>query len=284
MSSLVTTPATPTHDFFTTLPSTLTHSLLDGQATVELIDASPRIVPAGSTPEYLIAQVARCSLDKDTFTDTALVKHMFSHSHAFPFEMCSVTLRLVVPKFVAIQLLRHRTGHISESYQPCTFYDPLKYEHGIRLQSNTTQQGSDLASANDQEVIKRLMAESNEHLIALHSLYHKMVEAGCSIEVARSVLPISEYTTMYYKLDLNSLCKFLSQRADFEPETAVIATAILNLVRPLFPITIACLEDRNDGLCLSKSELDIVTTQIIPDTLKGSAKNDLIKKLERLWL
>jgi len=284
-----------THDFFSTLPSTITSGLLDGQASVEIVDASPRIVPIGYTPEYLIVRAARCSFGlglKDPVTDAGLIKYMFRNSHTSPFEMVNVTLRLVIPKFVAIQFLRHRTAHINEFSQRYaevpqgdTFYDPLKYKHGIRLQSKTNKQGSVLASENDQVVIRGLMAESNVHLKALHDLYHKMIEAGCSNEVARSVLPISEYTTMYYQMDLNNLAKFLSLRVDFDHaqhETAVIATAILDLVRPLFPITIACLEDRNGGLSLSATELEIVKSGLVPDGLKGSAKAELSKKLERL--
>ena len=51
----------PTYDAFETLKIKEITGLLDGKASVQVVEISPRIVPVGYTPEYLVVRGARVS-------------------------------------------------------------------------------------------------------------------------------------------------------------------------------------------------------------------------------
>ena len=293
----------PTYDAFETLKIKEITGLLDGKASVQIVEISPRIVPVGYTPEYLVVRGARVSYGhglKDVNGDTQLLDFLARKRHTSPIELVNVTFRLTVPKAMAIQFLRHRTGKFNEFSQRYaevgregddTWYNPLEWVEGIRIPSLTNKQGSDITDDNNPEhvekvaTIRELYGQAETHIVALHDLYHQMIAAGLAKEVARFVLPMSEYTTLFAQFDLNNLSKLLYLRADYshaQRETAVIANAMLDLVRPIFPTLIAHLEGQMGGLSLSKDEIQILAQKEIPSTLKGSARRDLIEKAARL--
>lgn len=274
--------------------------LLDGKGSVELVDVHPRIVPKGYTSEYLAVRAARTSYGlglKDPVTDSKLLRYLFVHKHTSPLEMCGVTLRLVIPKANCIHFLRHRTGKFNEFSQryaevpeESNYYNPLKYENGIRLQSKTNKQGSDVKSTNlledaKTQEIQKLMLEANKHIDSLRNIYHQMIQAGLAKEIARYWLPMSEYTTIYVQFDLNNLLKMVHLRADDEHaqwETVVYAQAISKLVKPLFPAIFDAFEDCSQGMYLTRSEIDSLISGVISDKLGKLEKETLKKKAERL--
>jgi thymidylate synthase (FAD) len=202
--------AIPTYDAFAQLPIKQIMGLLDGKASVQLIEVSPRIVPIGYTPEFLAVRAARVSFGyglKTPELDTALLNYLLRNRHTSPIEMPNVTFRLTIPKAMAIQFLRHRTGKFNEFSQRYaevgeegddTWYNPLNWDQGIRIPSLSNKQGSNLTKGDDPHEletiskIRSLYTEAETHIVALHSLYHKMIDTGLAKEIARFVLPMSE--------------------------------------------------------------------------------------------
>ncbi len=232
--------------------------------------------------------------------DTALLNYLLRNRHTSPIEMPNVTFRLTIPKAMAIQFLRHRTGKFNEFSQRYaevgeegddTWYNPLNWDQGIRIPSLSNKQGSNLTNDPDElekiSKIRALYTEAETHIVALHSLYHKMIDTGLAKEIARFVLPMSEYTVLYMQMDLNNLSKLLHLRADFDHaqrETAVIANAMLSLIKPLFPTIIAHLEGQMTGLSLSKEEIMIIQNKEIPSNITGSQRREIIKKAAQLGI
>ncbi len=291
-----------TYDAFEQLHTKIIGGLLDGKACVELVEVSPRICPVGYTPEYLCVRGARVSFGyglKTPELDNNLLKYLLRNRHTSPIELPNVTFRLTIPTAIAIHFLRHRTGkfnQLSQRYAEIgkqgddTWFHPLKWDQGIRIQSKINKQGSSTDEQNEEDAnrimhIMRLYSEAENHIEKIHSLYHQMINLGLANEIARMVLPMSEYTILYCQWDMNNLSKLLHLRADYEhaqKETAVIATAMLDLVKPLFPTIIDHLEGQLNGLTLSQEEILILKQQKIPPHVKGSFRTELIEKARKL--
>lgn len=250
--------------------------LYGGQGSVSLVDFSPRVCPIGHTPEYAIVQAARVSYGQGVKTpkeDAALVAYLIENDHTSPLEMASVKFRIVVPKAISIQLLRHRTAkyaHVNELSQRYTEitdeignYDPLKWERGIRIQSKVNHQGSvEVAedSKEDVEKIRSLMAEANRKLDETRELYHKMVEVGLGKEIARFYLPMCENTVLYLEFDLNNFLKFLSLRDDSHAQLEIqeMARAMGQLADQCFPNVFAAHKNKKHGMSLTEEELQAI--------------------------
>jgi len=250
---------------------TLIEGLLDGKGSVELVDVSPRLCPEGYGPEYMMVRAARTSFGlglKDPITDAKLLRYLLVNYHTSPVEMANATFRLVLPKDIAVHFLRHRTAHVNqfsmryaEVKEEENFYDPTKYEHGIRTGTKLNAQSSiDIRDEDKKEKIREKMTQANELTKQIHTLYSEMIELGLAKEIARFWLPSSEYTTIFYQMDINNLMKMLTLRVDdhSQHETTVYAKAMLELITPLFPTCVEVLKERMDGFGLMKSEIDVI--------------------------
>lgn len=270
--------------------------LLDGKGSVQLVDVSPRMCPKGYGPEYMMVRAARTSFGlglKDPVTDAKLLRYLLVNWHTSPIEMSHVTFRLVLPKDIAVHFLRHRHGsynQFSQRYAEVkeeeSFYDPTKYEHGIRTGTKLNQQSSvDVQNDEQKQSIKEKMEEANQLTRQIHKLYTEMIGLGLAKEIARFWLPSGEYTTLFCQFDLNNLMKMLTLRVDdhSQHETTVYARAMLELIRPLFPVCVEVLEERMQGMFLMKSEIDVIvgnrTLQSIPSISERKALEEKMKKI-----
>jgi thymidylate synthase (FAD) len=194
-----------------------------------------------------IVRAARVSYDaawragEDTGSDARLINYLWSHKHTTPFEAVTFTFEVHAPIFVFRQWHRHRTwsfNELSARYRelPEEFYVPDAAV--LKAQSKNNKQGRDedlsplivgLAQAG-----MRQQAES-----AFHA-YRTMLEAGVARELARSVLPVSTYSTMFATVNLLNLFKFMSLRSDphAQYEIRVYSDAIIDLIQPVVPVAV----------------------------------------------
>jgi thymidylate synthase (FAD) len=275
---------------------TLIVGLLDGKGSVELVNISPRLTPKGYTPEFSIVQAARTSFGlglKDPISDAKLVRYLMVNHHTSPLEMCSVTLRLVLPKDIAVHFLRHRTckfNQFSQRYAEITeennFYNPVLYENGIRMGTKLNKQSSvNITEDETRYAIKEKMEEANELVRKLHGLYTEMIDLGLAREISRFYLPSGEYTTLFLQCDLNNLMKMLTLRTDdhSQHETVVYAKAMLELITPLFPTCVEVFHERMNGMSLMKSEIEVIKGEKdIKEIVSVSERAALKEKMERL--
>jgi len=157
-----------------------------------------------------------------------------------PLEMVEFVFHIKMPIFVARQWIRHRTASLNEysaRYSEMTdeFYVPEN--NHINPQSTSNNQGREEGSASDnqKDYFSDIMKLSNNNSYAS---YKKLLDSNqVAREIARTVLPVSNYTEMYWKIDLHNLFHFLKLRMDSHAqyEIRVYANAIYDLVEKEHP-------------------------------------------------
>lgn len=185
-----------------------------------------------------VVRAARVSFDKGLkgdIQDYRLLKYLYTHGHSSPFEMCSVTLELRVPIFVARQIMRHRTFRFNEvSGRYTTLHDEFYIPSTVRVQDKENRQGS----VESPDFVEPVADIAYITKCSMH-IYKKLLDQGVCREQARMVLPLNTYTTVWVNADLNNLLKFLSKRdaKDAQWETRQYAIAIRKVLERHFPWT-----------------------------------------------
>ena len=215
---------------------------------VKLVNVSPETYPEGFSREHIIAAAARTSFDnfdreKSYDDDVRLIRRLRKDGHTSPFEMASVMFQIKAPKFVTIQLLRHRTMSFNEESQRYhkvkeEFFKPSCDEEFIRLQDSVNKQSSVKGEVSDELLLT--VREAEEAVEIIFELYNRMIELGMARECARFCLPMATFSTIVINVDLHNLMKFLRLRLadDAQYETRLVAQGMLELARRMFPISL----------------------------------------------
>jgi thymidylate synthase (FAD) len=228
-----------------------------------------------------IADAARVSYGKGTRTasdNRNLIRYLVRHKHTSPLEMVEVKFHLKLPIFVMRQLVRHRTASLNEysgrySIMSDDCYVPdLDY---IQPQSQTNKQGrgddglSDRWKARYQETINDIRYKclvAYRFLIGNESIEH----GGLTRELARTVLPVSNYTECYWKMDLHNFFHFCRLRMDDHAQQEIqdYAKVMYEMVKPHFPSSCEAFEDYiYNSVTLSRMEINVLqhTLKCFPD-------------------
>ena len=94
-----------------------------------------------------------------------------------------------------------------------------------------------------------------------YDVYESYVERGVAKELARIVLPVANYTELYWKIDLHNFFHFLKLRTDehAQQEIRELANAMLELAKPYFPISFEAWEDyEQNAVTLSRMEFELL--------------------------
>ena len=196
-----------------------------------------------------VVRSARVSYDaewragEDDGKDAKLIDYLVKNHHTSPLECVQFTFEVKAPIFVFRQWHRHRTWSFSEisarySQLPEEYYVPDVSQ--ITMQSTTnkqmrTSQEHPLA-VGYQDLIARTCADA---FVA----YKHMIANGVPRELARGVLPMNTYSHMFATVDLHNLAHFLRLRLHehSQYEIRVYAQAMLELIEPIVPVTVAAL-------------------------------------------
>jgi thymidylate synthase (FAD) len=75
-------------------------------------------------------------------------------------------------------------------------------------------------------------------------LYQELLRLGTPRELARGVLPVNTFSHMFATVNLHNLAQFLKLRLHehSQYEIRVYARAMLDLIEPLVPVTVAALK------------------------------------------
>jgi len=175
-----------------------------------------------------------------------LVDYLIRKHHDTPVEFPDATFYMVLPIFVARQMVRHRTASINEEslrYVEAReeFYIPSREE--CKAQSTNNKQGSgDLL---DDETSNSVMALIGVQGRDAHYVYNNLLNLGLSKELSRTVLPLGQYTAWYWKANLRNIFHLLHLRLDehAQYQIRVYAEAMLEMLREYFPVTIEAWEN-----------------------------------------
>ena len=219
-----------------------------------------------------IAESARVSYGdgtKKTSNDRALIRYLINHEHTSPLEMCEARFLISLPLFVSNQILRHRAANLNQlsgrySIMPDEFFVPTE----LNIQSKDNKQGR--AETVHREVSDKWAEGYAEVLETAKKHYDWAISEGISREQARIGLPLSQFTQMYWKMDLHNLMHFLRLRMDphAQQETRDYANAIYSLLKPRFPIAMEAFDDyKLHAKKFSRMEIEILKSFIDPSLL-----------------
>ena len=228
--------------------------------TVELVRASAHdsdvlFAARVSTMGELTLEGAQASAEGEQATRGAgLINYLMRDRHGSPFEHNSMTFYVQAPIFVFREFMRHRMASYNEESGRYRELRPVFYVPGP--ERNLVQVGKPgayefLAGTDEQHAIvgdevRRSSAEA-------FASYQRMLEAGVAREVARVVLPLNIYSSMYVTLNARSLMNFLSLRTKSEDASF-----------PSFP-------QREIEMCAEKMET--AWTELMPSTAAAFAAN-----------
>ena len=206
-----------------------------------------------------IADAARVSYGKGTRAvsdNRNLIRYLVRHKHTSPLEMASVKFHLKLPIFVMRQLVRHRTAKLNEysgRYSVMSDDCYVPEPEYIQPQSMSNKQG-----------------RAGELSDGWKRKYKTIEHGGLTRELARTVLPVSNYTECYWKIDLHNFFHFCKLRMDSHAQQEIqdYAIPMFEMVKPHFPIATEAFEDYSLGsVTLSRMERDILqhTLKCYPD-------------------
>ncbi|WP_227496941.1 FAD-dependent thymidylate synthase [Planctomonas psychrotolerans] len=156
-------------------------------------------------------------VDVQTKRDRGLINYLMRDRHGSPFEHNSMTFYVQAPIFVFREFMRHRIASYNEESGRYRELNPVFYVPGP--DRNLIQVGKpgayEFLPGTDEQtaLVGELTRASAEQ--AFQS-YQAMLDAGVAREVARIVLPLNIYSSMYVTLNARSLMNFLSLRTKRE--------------------------------------------------------------------
>jgi thymidylate synthase (FAD) len=189
--------------------------------TVELVRAS-----AADSDVLFAARVS--TLGEQTLGDAAagveasdrdrgLINYLMRDRHGSPFEHNSMTFYVQAPIFVFREFMRHRIASYNEEsgrYRELrpVFYVPAPERKLVQVGKPGAYDFID-GTPEQTAIVDEATREASVHAFAA---YQRMLEAGVAREVARIVLPLNTYSSMYVTMNARSLMNFLSLRTKVE--------------------------------------------------------------------
>lgn len=182
--------------------------------TVELVDAM--------ASDKAVTKAARVSSGAEDLPDrdAGLINYLMRDRHGSPFEHNSFTFRIEAPIFVFREFMRHRIASYNEESGRYKQLDPVFYIPGPSR--NLIQVGKVGAyefipgTIDDTKLVQQILMEKSD---SAYSAYLTMIDNGIAREVARMVLPVNIFSSMYVTMNARSLMNFLSLRTKDEAST-----------------------------------------------------------------
>ena len=149
----------------------------------------------------------------DPAKSEGLINYLARERHGSPFEHTSMTFFVSAPIFVFREFMRHRIASYNEEsgrYRELkpVFYIPSKERKLVQI----GKAGAYTFVDGTPEQFDFTVAAIKETCSLAYANYQKMLDAGVAREVARAVLPVTLYSSMYVTMNARALMNFLSLR------------------------------------------------------------------------
>ena len=180
-------------------------------------------------------------------SDERLVRYLAKYKHYSPFRHLQVQFHIKAPEFVMRQWYKHVVGiettsnsstkdhawnEISGRYvEYDEFYEPTEF----RKQSEDNKQASD-GLIDDQKNTSILWTTAQQHSV---SAYKEMLKRGMAKEQARSILPLTLYTEVYWTASFQAVMNFIELRNEKTSQIEIqeYAKVLLEQMKEVFPKT-----------------------------------------------
>ena len=180
-------------------------------------------------------------------SDERLVRYLAKYKHYSPFRHLQVQFHVKAPEFVMRQWYKHVVGiettsnssakdhawnEISGRYVPVEeFYVPEVW----RKQSEDNKQASEGVLDDLQQ--KRMSSVFNEYMRQVEMAYDRMIDAGIAKEQTRIILPLNQYTEVYWTASFQAIMNFIELRNEKTSQIEIqeYAKSMLDLMHQTFP-------------------------------------------------
>jgi thymidylate synthase (FAD) len=199
-----------------------------------------------------IGEQSLADVDADAGRSAGLIKYLMRERHGSPFEHNSMTFYVQAPIFVFREFMRHRIASYNEESGRYRELRPVFYLPAAeRKLVQEGKPGHYVFVDGTPEQYATVVEETKQACTVAYQAYQRMLGAGVAREVARGVLPVSIYSSMYVTMNARSLMNFLSLRTKREGsahpsypqrEIEMVAEQMESLWAPLMPVTHAAFE------------------------------------------
>ncbi len=167
--------------------------------------------------QTLEAATAKTDASEDEKRNKGLINYLMRDRHGSPFEHNSMTFYVQAPIFVFREFQRHRIASYNEEsgrYKELSpvFYVPAPNRNLVQIGKT----GAYEFLPGSAEQIALVEQETRTTSQQAYESYKRMLEAGVAREVARIVLPLNIYSSMYVTMNARALMNFLSLRTSRE--------------------------------------------------------------------
>ena len=192
------------------------------------------------------ARVSSGSVSLSGEKDKGLINYLMRDRHGSPFEHNAFTFYIEAPIFVFREFQRHRIASYNEESGRYKQLEPVFYvpsEERKLLQvgkpgAYTFEPGNE----HQTYITNRLISEGS---VDAYGAYEHLLEEGVAREVARMLLPLNIYSSMYVTINARSLMNFLSLRSEEQGtypsfpqhEIAMVANKMEQFFSGFMPIT-----------------------------------------------
>ena len=152
-------------------------------------------------------------IGEDPARSAGLINYLARERHGSPFEHTSMTFFISAPIFVFREFMRHRIASYNEEsgrYRELkpVFYVPAKERNLIQIGKT----GAYEFVPGTTEQFELTVSAMKDAYVVAYDAYKKMLDAGIAREVARAVLPVATYSSMYVTMNARAIMNFLSLR------------------------------------------------------------------------
>ncbi len=182
-----------------------------------------------------------------TDKDKRLSKFLIKHKHFSPFRHQHVMMIIKAPEFVMRQWYKHVVGIETTSNHPTkdhawneisgryVAYSDFYMPKDFRAQSDDNKQASEGLVDNQKEALQFWQEAQQSSIQA----YENMIAMGMAKEQARSILPLTVYTEVWWTASFQSIMNFIELRdeATAQVEIQVYAKALKGIMLDVFPET-----------------------------------------------
>jgi thymidylate synthase (FAD) len=152
-------------------------------------------------------------IEADPERSRGLINYLMRDRHGTPFEHSSMTFYVRAPIFVFREFMRHRTFSYNEESGRYRELEPEFYVPAPdRKLVQVGKPGRYDFHEGTAEQHKLVTEATKDAYRRAYAAYREMLDAGIAREVARTVLPVGLYSSMYATCNARALMNFLSLR------------------------------------------------------------------------
>ena len=251
---------------------------IEGSSKVRLVSHTP-------DPEAMLGYIARVtSKDQSNPNVEKLLKYCAKHGHWSVFEQASMTVEVVTPLAIAVQLLRHRSFTFQqfsgryedqqamlEHTEDLSAFNNLFYmPEEARTQDVKNRQNS--IAATDPALTDTMWATMSSAYTVAQLAYNDLLQRGIAKEIARFVLPQGVFSRVYVTGSCRSWIHYLNVRDDegvAQYEHVELARAAKSVFANVFPTVYkSCFNQERDPRDTEIEELK-AEIAVLKATLRG---------------